>query len=101
MTTMAGAFWCLVEDDRQGNPKKVMAEVLGEAGRLAAQTSGQAEAGGVADKGSEAGPPQLAGGGGKRIVGAGGAALAADPGGGGGAGLAALVGEGGAPAGVG
>jgi hypothetical protein len=32
---MAGAFWCIVEDDRQGNPKKVMAEVLGEAARLA------------------------------------------------------------------
>ena len=32
---MAGAFWCMVEDDRQGNPKKVMAEVLGEAARLA------------------------------------------------------------------
>ena len=32
---MAGAFWCIVEDDRQGNPKKVMAEVLGEATRLA------------------------------------------------------------------
>ena len=28
---MAGAFWGIVEDDRQGNPKKVMAEVLGEA----------------------------------------------------------------------
>jgi hypothetical protein len=37
---MAGAFWCLVEDDRQGNPKKVMAEVLGEATRLASQAGG-------------------------------------------------------------
>jgi electron transfer flavoprotein alpha subunit len=41
---MAGAFWCIVEDDRQGNPKKVMAEVLGEASRLAGQMNTQAEA---------------------------------------------------------
>ena len=26
---MAGAIWCVVEDDRKGTPKKVMAEVLG------------------------------------------------------------------------
>jgi electron transfer flavoprotein alpha subunit len=31
---MAGAIWCMVEDDRKGTPKKVMAEVLGEATRL-------------------------------------------------------------------
>ena len=31
---MAGAVWCIVEDDRKGAPKKVMAEALGEAGRL-------------------------------------------------------------------
>jgi electron transfer flavoprotein alpha subunit len=31
---MAGAIWCIVEDDRKGTPKKVMAEVLGEATRL-------------------------------------------------------------------
>ena len=31
---MAGAYWCMVEDDRQGAPKKVMAEVLGEADEL-------------------------------------------------------------------
>ena len=30
---MAGAFWCIVEDDRQGAPKKVMAEAIGEAAR--------------------------------------------------------------------
>src|SRR5437867_1411792 len=41
---MAGAFWCIVEDDRQGNPKKVMAEVIGEATRLAGQAGAQAEA---------------------------------------------------------
>ena len=65
---MAGAFWCLVEDDRQGNPKKVMAEVLGEAGRLAARTGGQAEAVWLTDKASEAGLTQLAEWGAKRIV---------------------------------
>jgi electron transfer flavoprotein alpha subunit len=31
---MAGAIWCMVEDDRKGTPKKVMAEVLGEGTRL-------------------------------------------------------------------
>jgi electron transfer flavoprotein alpha subunit len=31
---MAGAYWCIVEDDRKGSPKKVMAEVIGEAARL-------------------------------------------------------------------
>ena len=30
---MANAFWCVVEDDRKGTPKKVMAEVIGEAAR--------------------------------------------------------------------
>jgi electron transfer flavoprotein alpha subunit len=35
------AFWCIVEDDRSGSPKKVMAEVLAEAARLG---GGQAEA---------------------------------------------------------
>src|SRR5215468_12562913 len=68
MTNMAGAFWCLVEDDRQGNPKKVMAEVLGEAGRLAAQVGGQAEAAWLTDKASEVGLTQLAEWGAKRIV---------------------------------
>ena len=43
---MAGAFWCVVEDDRQGRPKKVMAEVLGEAARL----GGPAEAVWLTDK---------------------------------------------------
>jgi electron transfer flavoprotein alpha subunit len=31
---MPGAVWCIVEDDRTGTPKKVMAEVIGEASRL-------------------------------------------------------------------
>ncbi|HEX9418533.1 MAG TPA: electron transfer flavoprotein subunit alpha/FixB family protein [Methylomirabilota bacterium] len=65
---MAGAFWCMVEDDRQGNPKKVTAEVLGEAGRLAAQAGGQAEAVWLCDKATEAGIEQLGEWGAKRVV---------------------------------
>jgi electron transfer flavoprotein alpha subunit len=53
---MAGAFWCIVEDDRQGAPKKVMAEALGEAGRL---SGGNVEAVWLTDKASEAGLEQL------------------------------------------
>ena len=53
---MANAFWCIVEDDRQGTPKKVMAEVLGEAARL---SGGQAEAVWLTDKASDAGLKQL------------------------------------------
>jgi electron transfer flavoprotein alpha subunit len=52
---MAGAFWCIVEDDRQGNPKKVTAEVLGEAARLAAQAGGEVEAVWLTDTASEGG----------------------------------------------
>jgi len=52
---MPGAFWCIVEDDRQGNPKKVMAEVLGEAGRLAAEAGAQAEAVWLTDRASPEG----------------------------------------------
>jgi electron transfer flavoprotein alpha subunit len=65
---MAGAFWCVVEDDRQGNPKKVTSEVLGEAGRLAAQAGGQAEAVWLCDKASEAGIKQLGEWGAKRVI---------------------------------
>ncbi|HEX9420421.1 MAG TPA: electron transfer flavoprotein subunit alpha/FixB family protein, partial [Methylomirabilota bacterium] len=65
---MAGAFWCLVEDDRQGNPKKVMAEVLGEATRLASQAGGQAEAVWLTDKASEGGVKQLGEWGAKRVL---------------------------------
>ncbi|MBI1727928.1 MAG: electron transfer flavoprotein subunit alpha/FixB family protein [Candidatus Rokubacteria bacterium] len=65
---MAGSFWCLVEDDRQGNPKKVMAEVLGEAGRLASQAGGQAEAVWLTDKATEAGIKQLGEWGAKRVL---------------------------------
>src|SRR3954470_7443665 len=53
---MAGAFWCIVEDDRQGAPKKVMAEALGEAARL---SGGNVEAVWITDKASEAGIKQL------------------------------------------
>jgi hypothetical protein len=65
---MAGAFWSVVEDDRQGNPKKVMAEVLGEAGRLAAKAGGQAEAVWLTDKASDAGLKQLGEWGGVRPI---------------------------------
>jgi electron transfer flavoprotein alpha subunit len=64
---MAGAFWCIVEDDRQGNPKKVMAEVLGEASRLAAQLGGQAEAVWLTDKATPEGLKLLGELGAKRV----------------------------------
>ena len=64
---MPGAFWCIVEDDRQGNPKKVMAEVLGEASRLAAQVGGQAEAVWLTDKATPEGLKLLGELGAKRI----------------------------------
>ncbi|HEV8531314.1 MAG TPA: electron transfer flavoprotein subunit alpha/FixB family protein [Methylomirabilota bacterium] len=65
---MAGAMWCVVEDDRQGNPKKVMAEVLGEASRLASQLGGQVEAVWLTDKTTEAGIKQLGEWGAKRVL---------------------------------
>ena len=52
---MAGAIWCVVEDDRKGTPKKVMAEVLGEAARL----GGPVEAVWLTDKASDDGLKQL------------------------------------------
>jgi len=64
---MAGAFWCIVEDDRQGSPKKVMAEVLGEATRLAAQAGGQVEAVWLTDKSTPEGVKQLGELGAKRV----------------------------------
>jgi len=51
-----GAFWVIVEDDRQGAPKKVMAEALGEAARL---SGGNVEAVWVTDKATDAGLTQL------------------------------------------
>ena len=53
---MAGAFWCVVEDDRKGMPKKVMAEVIGEAARL----RGPVEAVWLTDKATDEGLQQLA-----------------------------------------
>ncbi len=64
---MAGAFWCVVEDDRAGRPKKVTAEVLGEASRLAAQAGGQVEAVWLTDKAEADGLRQLAEWGAERI----------------------------------
>ncbi|MGH7391782.1 MAG: electron transfer flavoprotein subunit alpha/FixB family protein [Candidatus Rokuibacteriota bacterium] len=52
---MAGAIWCVVEDDRKGMPKKVMSEVLGEATRL----GGPTEAVWITDQASDAGLAQL------------------------------------------
>jgi len=57
---MAAAFWCIVEDDRAGRPKKVTAEVLGEAARLARQAGGQAEAVWLTDKATDDGLKHLA-----------------------------------------
>ena len=53
---MAGAMWCIVEDDRKGTPKKVMAEVIGEAARLGA---GPVEAVWLTDTVTEDGLKQL------------------------------------------
>src|SRR5881396_2318004 len=52
---MAGAIWCVVEDDRKGTPKKVMSEVLGEAARL----GGPVEAVWLTDKATDDGLKQL------------------------------------------
>ncbi|MBI2217450.1 MAG: electron transfer flavoprotein subunit alpha/FixB family protein [Candidatus Rokubacteria bacterium] len=61
---MAGAFWCVVEDDRKGSPKKVMAEVIGEAARL---SGGEVEAVWVTDKASDEGLKQLGEWGAKKV----------------------------------
>ena len=61
---MANAFWCLVEDDRKGSPKKVMAEVLGEAARL---SGGNVEAVWLTDKVSDDGIKQLGGWGASKV----------------------------------
>jgi electron transfer flavoprotein alpha subunit len=62
---MPNAFWCIVEDDRNGSPKKVMAEVIGEAARLA---PGRVEAVWLTDKASEAGLRQLGEWGASRVL---------------------------------
>src|SRR5258708_10242993 len=52
---MANAYWCIVEDDRKGSPKKVMAEVIGEATRL---SGGNVEAVWLTDKAGDDGLKQ-------------------------------------------
>ena len=64
---MPGAYWCMVEDDRQGAPKKVMAEVLGEATRVAGAAGAQAEAVWVTDRATPEGLKLLGEWGAKRI----------------------------------
>jgi electron transfer flavoprotein alpha subunit len=64
---MAGAFWCVVEDDRQGQPKKVTAELLGEARRFAPQLGAAVEAVWLTDRAEEDGLRQLAAWGADRI----------------------------------
>jgi electron transfer flavoprotein alpha subunit len=61
---MAGAFWCIVEDDRKGSPKKVMAEVVGEAARL----GGPVEAVWLTDKTTDEGLAQLGAWGATRVL---------------------------------
>jgi len=56
---MTGALWCVVEDDRQGEPKKVTAELLGEARRWAGELGAPVEAVWLTDKASAAGLAQL------------------------------------------
>ena len=61
---MANAFWCMVEDDRKGTPKKVMAEVIGEAARLG---GGDVEAVWLTDKATDDGLKQLGEWGAKKV----------------------------------
>jgi electron transfer flavoprotein alpha subunit len=67
---MANAFWCIVEDDRKGRPKKVNAEVIGEAARL---SGGAVEAVWLTDTATDEGLAELASWGASRIL------LLADP----------------------
>src|SRR5262245_25661182 len=65
---MAGAFWCVVEDDRQGQPKKVAAELIGEAQRRAAELGGaRVEAVWLTDRAAPEGLEQLAAWGATRV----------------------------------
>jgi electron transfer flavoprotein alpha subunit len=64
---MAGAFWCVVEDDREGRPKKVVAELLGEARRLAEQVGAPVEALWLTDTAAPDGLEQLAAWGAERV----------------------------------
>jgi electron transfer flavoprotein alpha subunit len=62
---MAGAIWCVVEDDRKGSPKKVMSEVLGEATRLGL---GSVEAVWLTDTATESALAQIGAWGASRVV---------------------------------
>lgn len=64
---MAGAFWCLVEDDRLGRPKKVSAELIGEARRWAKELGAAVEALWLTDKAEADGLQQLAAWGADRV----------------------------------
>jgi electron transfer flavoprotein alpha subunit len=64
---MAGAFWCVVEDDRQGHPKKVTAELIGEARRWAGQFGAGVEALWLTDRAAPEGLAELAAWGADRI----------------------------------
>jgi electron transfer flavoprotein alpha subunit len=64
---MAGAIWCVVEDDRQGRPKKVTAELLGEARRRAPELGAAPEAVWLTDKAEADGLAQLAAWGADRV----------------------------------
>ena len=64
---MAGAFWCVVEDDRQGRPKKVTAELLGEGRRWAKELGAGVEALWLTDRADQDGLQQLAAWGADRI----------------------------------
>src|SRR5688572_7377703 len=61
---MANAFWVLVEDDRKGAPKKVMAEVIGEAAR---HSGGEVEAVWLTDKATDEGVTHLGEWGAKKV----------------------------------
>jgi electron transfer flavoprotein alpha subunit len=64
---MAGAFWCVVEDDRLGRPKKVTAEVLGEAHRRAQGLGADVEALWLTDRAEADGLRELATWGAERV----------------------------------
>jgi electron transfer flavoprotein alpha subunit len=64
---MPGAFWCVVEDDRQGRPKKVCAELLGEARRWAQTLGAGVEALWLTDKAEADGLKLLAAWGADRV----------------------------------
>ncbi len=64
---MPGAFWCVVEDDRQGRPKKVTAELIGEARRWAKELGAAVEGLWLTDKAEADGLQQLAAWGADRV----------------------------------